>query len=155
MPKKSQTNSRSIGCQTMFREQSAQTKLYLPPIRCHANVEQTELFQIQCILNTDSSLNINDIKKIGRRQKRLECERILEQCDSPTIERKQIFETLEWNEWLCRETDIEQMQSIRFRIMQDMLKKRNKLFEIDLMRTIDQSLNCFTNEHQLKIENKK
>lgn len=118
-------------------------------------MEQTELFQLQCILDTDSPLSADNIKIINRRQKQLEYERISKQCDSLTSERRQVSETLEWKEWLTRESDIDKMQTIRFSTVQEKLKQRDKLFEVDLIKTIDQSLNYFNNEHKVKIKNAK
>lgn len=153
-PAKSHGNSQSVGCQTIFREQSAQTKLFLPQIRCHTEVEQNELFEVQCLLDTDAPV-IDNMKLINKRQKQLEYERISKQCVGLTAKRQQISETLEWKEWLTRENDIEKTQTIRFRKVQNMLKQRDKMYETDLIKTIDQSLNCFNNEHKYKIENVK
>lgn len=151
---KPQPKSRSVSCQTLFREQSAQTKPYLPQVRYYPGVEQSELFQIGNTLNIDSpSPNLCEIKAINRRRKRLECEKMLNQSDNMDNEKRNIFETLEWEEWLTREMDIENEQSMRLRTVEKMLKQRNKLFEIDSIKTIDQSVNRLNSEHQMKIEN--
>lgn len=153
-PPKPQPKSRSVSCQTIFREQSAQTKPYLPKIRYHPGVEKSELFRVNGILNNDSPAGLSEIKAINRRRKRLECENILNQCqDDTSEERRYIFKILEWEEWLTRENDIENTQSIRFRKVQDMLKQRDKLFEIDSIKTIDHSIIRLNNEHKLQIEN--
>lgn len=151
---KPQPKSRSVSCQTNFREQSAQTKPYLPQIRYHSGIEKTELFQIVDTMNIDSPApGMSEITAINRRRKRLECEKMLNQCDNVTDEKRHIFETLEWEEWLTREMDIENTQSMRFRTVEEMLKQRDQLFEIDSNKTIDQSVNRLNHEHQLKIEN--
>lgn len=152
---KSQVKSRSISCQTIFREQSAQTKPYLPPIQYRPGIEKTELFQIDNNLDIDSAPGLTEIKAINRRRKRRECEQVLNQCDSATMadERRNIFETLEWEEWLNRENDIENTQSVRFHTVEEILKQRDKLFEIDSIKAIDQSVNRLNAEHKRKIEN--
>lgn len=152
---KPQPKSRSVSCQTNFREQSAQTKPYLPQIRYHSGIEQTELFQIANTMNIDSPApGMSEIKAINRRRKRMECEKMLNQCDNNvTDEKRHIFEALEWEEWLTREMDIENTQSMRFRTVEEMLKQRDQLFENDSIKTIDQSVNRLNHEHQLKIEN--
>lgn len=152
-PSKPQAKSRSVSCQTVFREQSAQTKPYLPQIRYHLGVEKSELFQVNAALDIESSPGLDEIKAINRRRKRLECEKILKQYENSTDEQRHIFETLEWEEWLTRESDIENTQTLRFRKVEEMLKQRDKLFEIDSIKTIDHSVNRLNNEHKLKIEN--
>lgn len=149
---KSQVKSRSISCQTDYREQSAQTKPYLPQIQYRPGIEKTELFQIDNNLDIDSAPGLTEIKAINRRRKRLECEKVLNQCDSATDERRRVFETLEWEDWLTRENDIENTQSLRFHTVEEMMKQRDKLFEIDSIKAIDQSVNRLNTEHKLKIE---
>lgn len=151
---KTPAKSRSISCQTVYREQSAQTKPYLPPIQYRPGIEKTELFQVGTTFDIDSPLGLSEIKAINRRRKRTECESILTQCnDSLEAEKRQIAETLEWEEWLMRENDIEQSQLLRFHTVEEMLKQRDKLFEIDSIKTIDYSVNRLNNEHKRQIEN--
>lgn len=154
-PSKPQAKSRSVSCQTVFRDQSAQTKPYLPQIRYHPGVEKTELFKVNDALDFESPPGLDDIKAINRRRKRLECEQILKQYEHSTDEqqRQNIYETLEWEEWLARENEIEITQSLRLRKVEEMLKQRDKLFEIDSIKTIDHSVNRLNREHKLKIEN--
>lgn len=152
-PSKPQAKSRSVSCQTVFREQSAQTKPYLPQIRYHLGVEKSELFQVNDILDVESSSGLDEIKMINRRRKRFECEKIMKQYEKSTDEQRHIFETLEWEDWLTRESNIEYTQSLRFRKVEEMLKQRDKLFEIDSIKTIDHSVNRLNSEHKLKIEN--
>lgn len=149
---KSQPKSRSISCQTVYREQSAQTKPYLPQIQYRPGVEKTELVQIDSLFEIDSPLELSQIKAINRHRKRLQCEQLLKQSNSLADEQRQVFETLEWQEWLTREHDIESTQSLRFRTVQETLKQRDKLFEIDSIKTIDQSVNRLNNEHKRQIE---
>lgn len=153
-PPTPQPKSRSVSCQTIFREQSAQTKPYLPKICYHPGVEKSELFRVNDIFDNDSPAGPSEIKAINRRRKRLECGNILNQFqDHTSEERRYIFEIIEWEEWLTRENDIESTQSIRFQKVKDMLKQRDKLFEIDSIKTIDHSINRLNNEHKLQIEN--
>lgn len=150
---KPQVKSRSVSCQTIFREQSAQTKPYLPQIQYHSGVEKSELYQVK--LDSDTALGLNEIKAINKRRKRIECEKILKQLDNNNLndEQRQVFEALEWEEWLSRENDIEHLQSLRFQTVEEKLKQRDKLFETDSIKTIDQSVNRLNYEHKLKIEN--
>lgn len=143
-----------MSCQTQFREQSAQTKPYLPQIRYQTGVEKSELFHVNDELDIESPPGLDEIKAINRRRKRLECEKILKQNGNLTDEHRHIFETqLEWENWLSRESDIENSQILRFHKVEEMLKQRDKLFEIDSIKTIDQSVNRLNSEHKLKIEN--
>lgn len=152
-PSKLQAKLRSVSCQTVFREQSAQTKPYLPQIRCQPGVEKSELFQVNDILYIESSSGLDEINMINRRRKRFECAKIMEQYEKSDDEQRQIFETLEWEDWLTRESNIEYTQSLRFRKVKEMLKQRDKLFESDSIKTIDNSVNRLNSEHKLKIEN--
>lgn len=152
---KPQPKLRTVSCQTIFREQSAQTKPYLPQIRYYPGIERTELFQIASTIDIESPADLGEIKAINRRRKRMECAKIVNQSTNipNEIEKRHICETLEWEEWLARENDIENTQSLRLQTVEEMLKQRDTLFEIDLIKTIDQSVNRLTNEHQIKIEN--
>lgn len=139
----------------MYREQSAQTKPYLPQIQYQPGIENTELFQFDTAFDIDEPLNLSDIIAINRRRKRSECERILKsnQCnDNLAKQKQQIFETLEWQEWLTHEHDVENTQSIRYRFVQEKLKQRDKLFENDSIKTIDLSINRLNDEHKRQIE---
>lgn len=155
---KSLAKSRSISCQTVYREQSAQTKPYLPPIQYRSAVEKTELFHVKDSTFDDGSPNfrLSEIKAINRRRKRLACEQMLNQYGDDSAadaEKRQIAEQLEWEEWLERENDLEQTQLLRFHTVEEMLKQRDKLFEIDAIKTIDNSVNRLNNEHKRQIEN--
>lgn len=145
--------SRTISCQTIYREQSAQTKPYLPQIQYQPGIEQTELFQFNTALGIDEPFNLSQIIAINRQRKRMECEQVLKQCNGNLAQQKhQIFETLEWQEWLTQEDDLENTQSLRYRSVQEKLKQRNKLFESDSIKTIDLSINRLNNEHKRQIE---
>lgn len=150
---KPQLKTRSISCQTIYREQSAQTKPYLPQIQYQPGIEKTELYQFNHVFDIDTSFNLSDIIEINRRRKRLECEQILKQCnDNLAKQMQQIFETLEWQEWLTQEDDIDYTQSLRYRTVQEKLKQRVKLFENDSIKAIDLSINRLNNEHKRQIE---
>lgn len=147
----SQPKLRSISCQTIYREQSAQTKPYLPQIQYWPGFEKTELFQVNRTFDIDSSFGLAEIKAINRQRKRYECEQMMN--EKSMEEKQQIAETLEWEEWLTREMDREDSQLIRFHIVEEMLKQRDKLYEIDSIKTIDYSINRLNNEHKRRIEN--
>lgn len=155
---KPQSKSRSISCQTIYREQSAQTKPYLPQIQYQPGIEKTELIQFNTVFDIDAPFNLSEIIAINRQRKRWECEQILkQQCTDKTSvvmaeQKQQIFETLEWQEWLTHENDIANTQSIRFRTVEERLKQRDKLFENDSIKTIDLSINRLNNEHKRQIE---
>lgn len=150
---KSRPKSRSISCQTVFREQSAQTRPYLPHVQYRPGIEETELFQIDSTFDMDSPFGLSEIKTINRRRKRLECEKILKHGKSHAEEvARQIAETFEWEEWLMRENDLEDSQLQRFQTVQEMLKQRDKLFEIDSIKLIDYSVNRLNNEHKRRTE---
>lgn len=145
--------SRSISCQTIYREQSAQTKPYLPQIQYQPGIEKTELIQFNTVFDIDTPFSLSEIIAINRQRKRFECEQILKQCNDNLAEQKQqIFETLEWQEWLTHENDLENTQSLRFRTVEKKLRQRDKLFENDSIKTIDISINRLNNEHKRQIE---
>lgn len=149
---KPQLKSRSISCQTVYREQSAQTKPYLPQIQYRSGIEKSELFQFDTAFGVDAPFSLSEIIAINRQRKRSECEKIIKQCNDLDEQKQQIFETLEWQEWLAQEKDIETVQSIRFRTVQEKLKHRNKLFASDSIKTIDLSINRLNNEHKRQTE---
>lgn len=150
---KPQLKSRSISCQTIYREQSAQTKPYLPQIQYQSGIEKTELIQFNTVFDIDTPFSLSEIIAINRQRKRFECEQILKQCNDNFAEQKQqIFETLEWQEWLTHENDLENTQSLRFRTVEKKLRQRDKLFENDSIKTIDISINRLNNEHKRQIE---
>lgn len=140
--------SRSISCQTVYREQSAQTKPYLPQILYQPGIEKSELFQFNVGCDVDAPFSLSEIIAINCHRKRMECEKILNQRNDLDEQKQQIFETLEWQEWLTHEKDIETIQSLRFRSVQEKLKQRNKLFESDSIKSIDLSINRLNYEQK-------
>lgn len=145
--------SRSISCQTVFREQSAQTKPYFPPIQYHAGVERTDILPIDNIGSMDSAPGLNETKAINRRRKRLECWNILRQCDKTIEEKRHVLEAFGWEEWLAEEDSIEDTQLLRLRMVEQMLEQRDRLFEMDAIKTIDESINRFNKQHKIKTSN--
>lgn len=144
--------SRSISCQTIYREQSAQTKPYLPQIQYQPGIEKSQLFQYNAASDIDAPFGLSEIIAINRRRRRLECEKLVKQSTDLGVQKQQILETLEWQEWLTHENDIETIQSLRFRTVQEKLKRRNKLFERDSIKTIDLSIHRLNNEQKRQTE---
>lgn len=144
--------SRSISCQTIYREQSAQTKPYLPQIHYRPGIEKSELFHFNAGCDIDAPFTLSEIVAINRQRKRSECEKILKQSNDLVAQKKEIFETLEWQEWLTHEKDIETVQSLRLRSVQEKLKQRNKLFESDSIKVIDLSINRLNYEQKRQTE---
>lgn len=141
---KPQIKLRTIGMQTQYREQSAQTKPYFPDIHYHSESDrQFKLFQSSN--NIDLDLGNDRIENI---KKRLECKQNLKHCSEVIGNVEKVFD---WQEWLLREHDFDEMQAIRMKFVEDMLYKREKLFEKDSSETINRSIVQFGRERQAKI----
>lgn len=151
----SEPKSRSIGSQTIYREQSAQTKPYLPEINYRPGIESSELFQIAHLIETDSMPGAYETECIRRARKRRQWENALRQNavnGANNGDNKLICEALEWENWLAREHNFDSSQSIRLQTVKNMLNKRDKLIEIDSAKTVDRSVERLTSEHQRRIE---
>lgn len=136
---KHQVKSRNIGSQTQYREQSAQTKPYLPNIHCHPGTKEFEIFQTK----------YSGYNRVQNAHKRQEYEKIIAQANKKDTEN--ISNIFEWEEWLQHEEDLEETQSIRLKFVEEMLEKRGEIFERDSSNTLDKSIIQLSREHQAKI----
>lgn len=142
---KPQVKSRTIGMQTQYREQSAQTKPYFPEIHYHSDADHHHFESFQS--KNDINLNFEN-DRIEDNRKRSECKQNLKDCSEIIENVEQVFD---WQEWLLRENDFDEMQSIRMKFVEDKLYKRGKLFERDSSETINKSIVQFGRERQAKI----
>lgn len=151
----SQGKPRTIACQTMYREQSAQTKPYLPDVKMSREVENLEIMQITDFIDENTILGQYETDMILRARKRRNWEKMLLETTSAECdfnERRKILEAFEWEMWLAREEEMEQIQSTRLEYVESILKKRSESIVKQSAKKIDDSVDRLTAQHKGDIE---
>lgn len=157
---KVESKSRSIGSQTIYREQSAQTKPYLPEINYYPGIEESELFQTADLF--EQNTGTCDTERINRLRKQQQWKNALRQCndadvfvatskETNAIEQKLICEAIEYEEWLAREQDFDLTQAMRLQTVKNMLNKRDKLIKKDSAKIFNRTLDRLVDEHERNV----
>lgn len=127
-PHEPKTNS--IGCQTAYREQSAQTRPFSPMLKSKFDTELPEVALVADLIKGDGSSDVYETGIVIRARKRRSWEKLLQQIPASVIdqnEKRLILEAFEWENWLAREEEIENEQLERLNYVQQMLNKRSNI----------------------------
>lgn len=122
---------KTIGCQTIYREQSAQTIPYFPTAQYECDDDQPEALMIADLIERNDIPGQYEADLVVRARKRRKWEKILQSIPTSTKiernERRLILEAFEWENWLTQEEDIEKVQMERLNYVQQMLDERSKV----------------------------
>lgn len=127
----------SIACQTMYREQSAQTKPWMPNAIIGERCPGTpEIVYVADLLSADTEgtpPGRHEVEIVERARKRRQWERSLPPIATFTDwdRRRVVMEAFEWEEWLGREHQIEYCQSLRMAIVERMMAARKRKISHD------------------------
>lgn len=141
---------KTSGCQTVYREGSAQTVPYFPTPRYRRGAETPELLLIADLIKGDGEPGRVEADIVLRARKRRNWEKMLQQIADGLIEpneRQLILEAIEWEQWLAREEEIEDEQSQRLDYVQQALNERSELNAIDSMERLNESMGRMAIEH--------
>ncbi|XP_063702340.1 cilia- and flagella-associated protein 91-like [Culicoides brevitarsis] len=118
--------SRSQGCQTMFRESSAQTLPWLPDAYVRDGSEGLpEIVQYAQMVEGFDYPGLKEIEIIERTRFKRDWEQQLPPTRTPE-ERKVVLEAFEWDQWTQREQEIDRCQQLRYQMVLQMLHEREE-----------------------------
>lgn len=147
--------TRTVGSQTVYREQSAQTKPFLPDVIVRDGCRTPEIMHYVNLYEADGVPGIYEVEIIERARKRRKCEAMLKnslnRCDWKRG--KTILEAIEWMDWLAREKDLEQCQELRLEIVQKLLDDRHKNIRANSSAKIENSLKRLEADQYQKLNN--
>lgn len=126
-----QEKNREIGCQTIYRESSAQTKPWMPnAVITDCESELPEIIYVADLITGDKNPGVAEANIVERARRKRIWERTLPPLRSVKDwdKRRVALEAFEWEQWVAREDDIHDCQRLRMEIVDKLLKQRkNKL----------------------------
>lgn len=134
-------SNRSIGCQTIYRAQSAQTLPYLPDIRSCEKDEYAKIFSTPVI----NSKMLSRPKKLPSAIEQQQIENVENSEDANFI-----FTATEWAKWLAREQDIEEDQLQRHQKVKYMLGRRINTFIANSSMAVERELQRYIKSREKK-----
>ena len=124
-----QKTSRSIECQTTYRESSAQTDPWLPEARVRDGVRKVpEIAIVGQIIKPITDPNLYEVETIERARKRREWEQNLPMISSTNDIPKRLLalESFEYEDLMTREKFINETQEERLKIVLKLIEKRQE-----------------------------
>lgn len=147
--------TRTVGSQTVYREQSAQTKPFLPDVIVRDGSRTPEIMRYVNLYEADGVPGVYEVEIVERARKRRKCEAMLKSgmngCDWKRG--KTMLEAVEWMDWLAREKDLEQCQQLRLEIVEKLLDDRHRNIRESSSAKIECSLRRLETEQHHKLNN--
>lgn len=128
----------------IFREQSAQTKPWMPDISIDENC--TEMPELLCAANaitSDTAPGVLEVKQLQRARRRRQLEKQFAQSKfaNDWNMRSELWSAMEWEDRVGREEELEYCQQLRLGMVKEMMNSRQskmqKKFNLQLERTIN------------------
>lgn len=138
----------TIGCQTVYREQSAQTRPYFPMPQLQCDGEIPEVLLVADVIKGDRVPGQHEADLVIRARKRRNWEQLLEKTPIEQNEKRLILEAFEWESWLAREEDMEKEQQERLDYVQQMLNERTQMNAINSIGRLNESIERVTSEYE-------
>lgn len=127
---------RTVGCQTIYREQSAQTKPRILDFQFNYGIDQPTT----AILNRNADLKRSEIIKH------------LSTDWENSEDSKHILETIEWEKWLTNENETGTDQLLRRNLVEVMLCSRMNQYSLSSERMIDRVIKRQANANGKRTE---
>lgn len=144
-----ESKKNTIGCQTIYREQSAQTRPYFPEPQIQRDTDLPEIVYVADLIDGDEIPGRYEAKVVLRARKRRNWEKLLQVASASGIEaneKRLILEAFEWENWLAREEDLENEQQERLDYVRRMLNERTKLHATNSIGRLNESIERVTKE---------
>lgn len=139
----------TIGCQTVYREQSAQTRPFFPKPQFQRDADLPEVVYVADLIEGDEIPGRYEAEVVLRARKRRNWEKLLQEASASGIEQNEkrlILEAFEWENWLAREEDLENEQQERLDYVRKMLNKRTELNATSSVGRLNESIERVTKE---------
>lgn len=144
---------RTIGCQTIHREQSAQTLPFRPDAVLRQDAELPEVVLAGDVIDDLSTIGRREIGAILEMRARRQWENVLLD-DAPRgwSERRALLEAIEWENWLGEESHFESNQLERLKIVEELIENRENSLHHYAKLKYEQSIDRLTARHQREID---
>lgn len=144
----------SVGCQTLYRESSAQTKPFLPQPVVKDGSETPEVMDIVDLIHGDGLPGIHEAEIVERARRRRKCEATLKKSgtDEEWNNRRVMLEAIEWEDWLARENDIEHCQQLRLEIVKNIMNNRHGIIRQNSALKMGSSVKRLEEERDRKLK---
>lgn len=149
------SQSKTQGCQTMYRESSAQTTPWMPDACIQDDCESVpEIIQVSHMIDGYSYPGVKEIEIIERARCKKDWEGQLPLARTPHeySHRKSVLQTFEWDEYTQREIEIDEHQKMRFNIVLDMIRERDEYNNEASMGKLTNSLDKLDKEKKAKLD---
>lgn len=141
----------TVGCQTIYREQSAQTRPFFPTPRLQSDEDLPEVVLVANLIKGDEIPGQHEADIVIRARKRRNWEKMLQKMPELAIEadeKRLILEAFEWENWLAREEEMENEQLERLGYVQQMLDERSKMNATNSVGRLNDSIERVTNDYE-------
>lgn len=145
---------KTIGCQTVYREQSAQTRPYFPMPPFRSDKDLPEVVLIADLIEGDRNPGRYEVDLVIRSRKRRNWEKLMQKLPESVIkqnERRLILEAFEWENWLSREEGIENEQLERLDYVQQKLNERTQMNATSSVGRLHVSIERVTSNYERDI----
>lgn len=139
----------TIGCQTVYREQSAQTRPFFPKPQFEHDGDLPEIVYVADLIEGDEIPGRYEAEVVLRARKRRNWEKLLQEASASDIEpneKRLILEAFEWENWLAREEDLENEQQERLDYVRQVLDERTQLNATRSVGRLNESIERVTKE---------
>lgn len=147
--------TRTLGCQTLYRESSAQTLPWLPEAILRQQENKTpELLQMAGLLDSNEYPGMKEVEIIERARYRKEWEEKLPppSCPDDLAKRKAVLEGFEWDQLMQQETEIDRCQRLRYEMVMRMMNDRDSYNQNNSQAKLENSLKRLRTQHEKKLE---
>lgn len=153
-----QEKNREIGCQTIYRESSAQTKPWMPnAVITDFESELPEIIYVADLITGDRNPGVAEANIVERARRKRIWERTLPPLRSVKDwdKRRVALEAFEWEQWVAREDDIHDCQRLRMEIVEKLLKQRKNKLDSSYEQKLKNTKNRAQIERDKKVESLK
>lgn len=138
------------------REQSAQTKPWMPPIVVDETCTETpELVHAAKLISSNSAPGILEVKQIQRARRRRQLEKQFAQSKyaNDWNMRRAFCEALEWEDRVGREDELDYCQQLRLRMVEKMMNSREKTMQKNFTVQMESTINRLEADKEKKLNN--
>ncbi|XP_037052445.1 cilia- and flagella-associated protein 91-like [Bradysia coprophila] len=147
---------RTVACETIYREQSAQTKPWMPDFVVDDKCTETpELLYTTKGITGYSAPGILEVKQIERARRRRQLEKAFarSKCKNDPTMRREFWEALEWEDRVAREAELDYCQHLRLEMVKKMMNSRDQKMQQNFTLAMETTINRLEAEKEKKMNN--
>ncbi|KAG4072263.1 hypothetical protein HA402_004195 [Bradysia odoriphaga] len=147
---------RTVACETIYREQSAQTKPWMPDFVVDDKCTETpELLYTTKGIAGYATPGILEVKQIERARRRRQLEKAFarSKCKNDPNMRREFWEALEWEDRVAREDELDYCQHLRLEMVKKMMNSRDRKMQQNFTLAMEATINRLEAEKEKKMNN--